>query len=203
MALTLFGVVEYDVHAVHAVALGTELITVRDLTAVCAPCAQRVTEPDEAAAMRHNDVVMIFAAGGPILPAPVGVAFRNREGVERWLELHYSALSDALSFVQNRVAARVHVTRPVAGEERETSADLVAIASESMRELRASAVATVALRPDQKPGIVQSAAFLVEANAWPQFAAAVEASGRQSTSVRFELTGPWPPYDFVQMQLGT
>ena len=30
----------------------------------------------------------------------------------------------------------------------------------------------------------------------------VDAQAKLITAVRFELTGPWPPYDFVQMQLG-
>jgi hypothetical protein len=30
----------------------------------------------------------------------------------------------------------------------------------------------------------------------------VQEQGRQAPNLRFELTGPWPPYDFIQMQLG-
>lgn len=202
MGLTLFGVTVNDVHVSHVAVLDTELIGVRDLTAVCAPSAARPAEPDEPAVLRHNDVVTAFSARGTILPAPVGVVFRNKDAVERWLELHYGALTDAMAFVDDRVAGRVHVSKAVVGEERETAADLVAIASESLRVLRLSAVATVSLRPDQNPGAVLSAAFLVDATAWPEFVAQVDERARQSTSVRFELTGPWPPYDFVQMQLG-
>ena len=28
------------------------------------------------------------------------------------------------------------------------------------------------------------------------------AQGRTVSPVRFEITGPWPPFDFVQMRLG-
>jgi hypothetical protein len=52
-------------------------------------------------------------------------------------------------------------------------------------------------------GIVLSAAFLVEQELWTEFAKEVEERGKQAPNLRFELTGPWPPYDFVQMQLGS
>jgi hypothetical protein len=49
---------------------------------------------------------------------------------------------------------------------------------------------------------VLSAAFLVEQDLWKDFASEVEEQGKRAPNLRFELTGPWPPYDFVQMQLG-
>ena len=202
MALTLFGVTVNDVHVTHATTMNAEVISVRDLAAICAQTEARPGEPGERLALHHNDVVAAFSGRGPVLPAPVGVVFRSKEAIERWLELHYGALTDALSFVENRVAARVHVRKAAVGDERETSADLVAMASESLRTLRLAAVATVALRPDSDPGVILSAAFLVEADSWPEFVAQVNERAKQSASVRLELTGPWPPYDFVQMQIG-
>ena len=202
MALSLFGVAVNDVHAMHTTATRTELVTVRDLAAICAPFDGRNVDPDDAAVLRHNDVIAEFSARGPVLPAPAGVTFRSSDAVARWLELHYSALTDALAFVENRVAARVHVFKAGAADDRENNTDAIAVASESLRALRPGTAGTVGLRPDQRPGVLLSAAFLVDAERWQEFAAQVEDRGRQSASVRFELTGPWPPYDFVQMQLG-
>jgi hypothetical protein len=42
----------------------------------------------------------------------------------------------------------------------------------------------------------------VDNERWADFSHEVEAQGKQTPELRFELTGPWPPYDFVQMQLG-
>ena len=64
------------------------------------------------------------------------------------------------------------------------------------------AMRAVPLRTEKLTGIVLSAAYLVEHERWPEFAAEVEAQSRHNSDLRFELTGPWPPYDFVQMQLG-
>ena len=201
MALKLFGVTVSDARAATASTLGTELVVLRELGAICRHAETSARDPSDDDAKGHAEIISAFLAGGPVLPAPVGVAFRGRESVTRWLELHYGALTDALAFVDNRVAARVHVWGAGGGDTRDISADLAAIAAESLRMLRKSAVSTVPVRFDKLTGIVLSAAFLIEAQNWSDFAAQVDAQSKATSSVRLELTGPWPPYDFVQMQL--
>lgn len=203
MALTLFGVTFSEGPDVRGAVPQSELVVVRDLAAICATVEDGSPTATPERVQRHSDLIGAYASHAAVLPAPVGVVFRSRESVERWLELHYVAISDALSFVDNRVAARVHVWRPgVTSEEREAGSDLAAVAAESLRALRRSAVATVPLRTEKVTGIVLSAAFLLEQELWSDFARAVEAEGQKAPNLRFEVTGPWPPYDFVQMQLG-
>jgi hypothetical protein len=200
VALNLFGVIFSD-HATVALA-GTDLIAVRDLAAIVAESPYSTLEPTEERLTRVAEVITTYQARSAVLPAPVGVVFRSRESVLRWLELHYVALSDALSFVDDRVVGRVHVWRPGATEDRDTGTDLAAAAAESLRVLRRSAVATVPLRMEKITGIVLSAAFLVEQELWKEFSAKVEEQRSAAPNLKFELTGPWPPYDFVHMQFG-
>jgi hypothetical protein len=202
VALNLFGVTVNDAHSARADATGVQLVTVRDLAAICAEVDYKSIVPDDAAVARYADVVSGFSVTSPVLPAPVGIVFRSRDHVTRWLELHYGALSEAMTFVENRVAGRVHVWRPGKVEEREVGSDLAAVAAESLRVLRRCAVAALPLRVEKLTGIVLSAAFLVDQQSWKDFVAEVDAQKRLTPSVRFELTGPFPPYDFVQMQLG-
>jgi hypothetical protein len=202
VALNLFGVTFIDAHEVRSSVPGTELILVRDLAAIVGESEYDSLDPTPERVQRYTEVVSAFAAEGPVLPAPVGVVFRARDAVIRWLELHYMALSGALSFVENKVEARVHVWRPGPPEEREAGSDLAAVAAESLRVLRRSSTATVPLRLEKVTGIVLSAAFLVDQELWKEFERAVEEQGESAPNLRFELTGPWPPYDFVQMQLG-
>jgi hypothetical protein len=203
VALKLYGVTFSEAHGNHAEpSAGTALIVVRDLAAIVGESEYAVLEPTAERVAEYTDVVSAFARRGPVLPAPVGVVFKQKDAVHRWLELHYVALSDALSFVDNRVVARVHVWRPGPAEDREAGTDLAAAAAESLRVLRRSAVTTVPLRVEKVTGIVLSAAFLVEQDLWKDFVSEVDEQGRRTPNLRFELTGPWPPYDFVQMQLG-
>jgi hypothetical protein len=202
VALNLYGVTFTEPHEVRPPVPDTYLVAVRDLAAVCGDGDYSRREPTQERVAAHAAMVREYALRGAVLPAPVGVVFRHREAVERWMELHYVALSDALSFVDNRVVGRVHVWRPGAPEDREAGSDLAAVAAESLRVLRRAAVATVPLRLEKVTGIVLSAAYLVEQELWKEFAAEVEEQGRRAPNLRFELTGPWPPYDFIQMQLG-
>jgi hypothetical protein len=203
VALILYGVTFSEAHEPGPMAPDTELVVVRDLAAICGQGEYSVVTPTPERVAAYTEVVSTFARRGPVLPAPIGVVFRQRDAVLRWLELHYVALSDALSFVDNRVVGRVHIWRPGPPEEREAGSDLAAVAAESLRVLRRSAVTTVPLRLEKVTGIVLSAAFLVEQDLWKEFANEVTEQGRRAPNLRFELTGPWPPYDFVQMQLGT
>ena len=203
MALNLYGVTFSEPHEPGPTAPDTELVVVRDLAAICGQSDYAVLEASPARVAQYTEVVATYARRGPVLPAPVGVVFRQRDSVLRWLELHYVALSDALSFVDNRVVGRVHIWRPGPPEDREAGSDLAAVAAESLRVLRRSAVTTVPLRLEKVTGIVLSAAFLVEQELWKEFTSEVAEQGRRAPNLRFELTGPWPPYDFIQMQLGT
>ena len=201
-ALKLFGVTYSDAGNRGASAPGTELIAVRDLSAIVAPSAYAPVDPTPEHALSAGAVVAEYAKRTAVVPAPVGVVFRSRQAVTRWLELHYVALSDALSFVDDRVVGRVHVWRPGDASEREVGSDLAAAAAEALRDLRRAAVATLPLRTEQLTGIVLSAAFLVEQELWKEFAAKVEEQASRKSEVRLELTGPWPPYDFVHMEFG-
>ena len=201
MALTLFGVTVNDAHTAHVHVDDIETITVRDLAAICGSTDYRAPAIDDDVIRQHRDVIAAFALRGPVLPAPAGVVFRSQEAVLSWLELHSGALSEALSFVENRIAARVHISRANTGDAQVANVDVDGAAAESLRVLRTAAVATLPMRADRSAGVVLTAAFLIEQDLWEQFAAEVDALAKRTTGVTFALSGPWPPFDFVQMQL--
>jgi hypothetical protein len=199
--LNLFGVTVSDAHLGQSTVANTELLAVRDLAAICGYTENRAIVPEDEAARLHGAVVAAYAARSPVLPAPVGIVFRGADSVRRWLELHYGALTDALSFVENRVAGRVHLWSKD-DEARAPGSDLTSVAAQSLRALRRTAVATVPLRIEKGTGLLQSAAFLIQEDRWSELVALVADQSASAPDIRFELTGPWPPYDFVQMQLG-
>lgn len=195
---------------------GTSLVTFRELAAVVAetPYGRPALADGDVAAYRS--VVESVFQQRAVLPAPPGVVFRAREALERWLEIHFVALTDALAYVEGRVAGRVHVTRSSArptpigvaavaeGQTEEIPINLDAVASESFRVLRRHAAASVTLKPysSSDGGLSAVASFLVDRDRWDAFEAAVAEEGRRDPDLQFRLTGPWPPYDFVRMQFG-
>jgi hypothetical protein len=185
---------------------GTLLVPFRDLCAVVSEQKNFVLDdapPAPKDVERHRAVVDWLFKRNSVLPAPVGVVFRGPDVLRRWMELHYVSLTGALEFVDDRAVARLHVVRADGkDDESEAGSDLAAAAAEAIRALRRHAVASVPLRHEEVTGLVLSAAFLVERELWKEFQRAVEDQHDAHHLLRFDVTGPWPAYDFVRMQFG-
>lgn len=182
----------------------TTLVAFRDLCAVVSEQkAFAVDERSSEVIAEHRKVVDTAFRRSSVLPAPVGVVFRGPDVLKRWMELHYVSLTDALEFVAERSGARVHVVRADgSGDDLEAGSDLAAAASEALRALRRRAVASIPLRLEAITGLALSAAFLVDDERWKDFIDAIDEQRQAHHVLRFDMTGPWAPYDFVRMQFG-
>jgi hypothetical protein len=184
------------------------LVALRDLGALVrhVPFAPLSAESTEVAAYREM-LEAVFTSRA-VLPAPFGTVFRHRESLLRWMELHYFTLADALRYLDDRQAARVRISRGLVDngwdtiEQTAREADLEVTCFDSFRVLRRSAVAFLALTP---PGHATDdgveAAFLIERQQWNAFVSAVKDEQKRLPDLRFEQSGPWPPYDFVRLDL--
>ncbi len=184
-------------------AISTSFIPFRDLAAIVTE--QKNFSLDEPAQHIAESQAIVDAAfrRAAVLPAPVGVMFRAPDVLKHWMELHYVSLSGALEFIEDRMAARVHVVRNDGRHgELESGSDLAAAATEAFRAMRRHAVGSVPLRIEQVTGLTLSTAFLVERDHWKEFLAAVAEQREAHKMLRFDVTGPWAPYDFVHMQFG-
>jgi hypothetical protein len=203
MAVRLYGLTHFDDHGAEPLPAGVLTVRVRDLVAIGGEAPFAPVTADEATVASHHEVIESLFAARTVLPAPPGVTFRNAQALQRWVELHYVALSEGLAYVDDRVGARVHITRadraPAAGD---SGTDLASAAAECMRALRRQCVAGLPLRTEHLTGIVLSSAFLVERESWKDFTGAVRRLAADHPRFKVELTGPWPPYDFVRMEFG-
>ena len=205
MALLLYAVTPPET-ASGALVLpeGTQKILFRDLAAVVAEREKfALDENDEVGIGAHRAVVDGIFRRQAVLPTPPGVVFRTEHVLTRWMELHYVALNDALSFVTDRLAMRVHVQR--AGgprEDAEAGSDLADVAGTVFKELRRRAVASVPLTVEKITGVSLSGAFLIERELFRDFERGVAEVKSSHPKLSIELTGPWVPYDFVRMQFG-
>lgn len=202
--LLLHAIVLSDGHALPEVpgtTGGLKLVPYRDVGAVVSD--QKVFalgDMDSAKIDGHRAIVDALFNTAPVLPAPVGVVFRSAEAITRWMELHYVSLTGALEFLEDRAAARVHISHAAAGASQTVDADVAHAANEAVRALRRSAVMAIPLMFDASTGRVSSAAFLVEREHWKDFLRAVADQHEAHHALKFDVTGPWAPYDFVQMQ---
>ena len=204
MSLRVYAILTQDGHARPKLPENVRLIAMRELCAVAedGDFTANDLRPDDT--KRHLDIVSSMYREEAVLPLPVGAVFRNEEVLNRWMDLHYVALSDALAWVEDRVAARVHINR-ISGREsdRDAGSDLAAVAAEITKGLRRHAVSIVPLRNEQVTGIQLSAAYLVERQLWEEFREAATEERERHPQISIEVTGPWPAYDFVRLQFGS
>ena len=179
-------------------------VVFRDLAAVVSEREKfALDEFDEVALGAHRAIVDAIFRRQVVIPTPPGVVFRTEHVLTRWMELHYVALNDALAFVTDRVAMRVHVQRAGgSADDADAGSDLAEVAGVVFRDLRRRAVASVPLTLEKITGITLSGAFLVERELFKEFERGVAEAKASNPKLAIEVTGPWAPYDFVRMQFG-
>lgn len=164
----------------------------RDLEALVRPVAYRIPRLEDGAVREHQRLVESVMRRDTILPAPFGLVFRGRRGVVRFLEDQYIVLDEGLAFLDGHWELRLHIS----GDEEDPA--LEELATHLYSELRRSARAAIPLAAGA--GRLRSAAFLVERAAWIEFVERSDDLGLSNPELGVDVTGPWPPYDFVNIQ---
>ena len=206
-AALLIGVVQTDGTQGRGVPAGVSVAAFRDLGALIADTTYARISPDPQRVAEYRGIIESVFAERSILPAPFGTVFRDRDALIRWLELHYFTLIEALTFVEDRVMARVSLAHPPlppdardAGTSRAAHADVEAAATESFRLLRRHAVASLSSGKPHADEV--RGAFLVDRDKWGLFGDVVKEEQKRLPDLTLSVTGPWPPYDFVRMDFG-
>jgi hypothetical protein len=168
-------------------------IRYRDLEAIVRPVPYEIPPHTPELLEAHQRVVENAMRRSTILPAPFGVIFRGRRQLIRVLQEQYLVLDEGLSFVDGHWELRLHVTPTAPGEPADELSDL---AMECYSELRRHARAAVPLQREGKR--ILTAAFLVDRSTWIEFVERADDLGSTHRELAFDVTGPWPPYDFVR-----
>ena len=203
-ALRLYGVAAVESGHTSSLAEGTTLTHYRALAAVVEPSTYALTSLDDGEMANYLRVLEEVHSHTSVLPAPPGTVFQSQSTLTRWLELHYFTLTEALSVIEGHAAARVSVLMQ-GQHELETQKSFAALAADSLRLLRGQAAATVTLPKadaDDEEGVIARASFLIDTQRWQAFNDTVSKEAERQSGLDFQVTGPWPPYDFVRMQFG-
>jgi hypothetical protein len=203
-ALRLYGVAAVESGHTSSLAEGTMLTHYRALAAVVEPSTYALTSLDDGEMANYLRVLEEVHSHTSVLPAPPGTVFQSQSTLTRWLELHYFTLTEALSVIEGHSAARVSITMQ-GTHELETQKSFAALAADSLRLLRSQAAATVTLPKgdaDDEEGVIARASFLIDTQRWQAFNDTVSKEAQRQSALDFQVTGPWPPYDFVRMQFG-
>jgi len=170
----------------------------------------------------HEAVLQSFVGVTPVVPLRFGAIYRDVADVRGMLAERGERFEAALERVSGRVELGVkawfdptHVQRTAAGSGREylqlrrdelaSSRDAAGVAATAHARLAAAADAAVANRPQpreltgREEQMLLNGAYLVP-DGDERFAAEVAllAEEHAAAGITFELTGPWPPYNFAE-----
>lgn len=166
----------------------------RDMEALVRPTTYDLPPLDEDRLLAHQRVLETAMRRGTVLPAPYGIVFRGRRQLIRMLQDQYVAIDEGLSFLDGHWELRLHIG---ARDANESMAELADLAMQLYSELRRHARAAVPFAADEQRLV--SAAFLVERTAWIEFIERSDDLGTAHPELVFDVTGPWPAYDFVRI----
>jgi len=165
----------------------------RDLEALVRPAPYELPELNADSVAAHQRAVEAASRRGTILPAPFGLVFGGRRALIRLLQDQYLIMDEALSFLDGQTEVRAHFS---SSDGRDPDDQLLALATQVYSELRRLARAAIPSAVDGKR--VFTAAFLVERSAWVEFVSRAEDAVAAHPELSVDITGPWPPYDFVR-----
>lgn len=166
----------------------------RDIEALVRPVPYTMPPLDHEHVQEHQRTVERAMRRGTILPAPYGVVFRGRRQLIRLLQDQYLVFDEGLSFLDGHWELRLHVA---AARNIDLRSELRDVATDLYSELRRFARAAVPFPRDERH--LLSAAFLVERTSWLEFMERVSQLNTANPELSFDITGPWPAYDFVRI----
>jgi Gas vesicle synthesis protein GvpL/GvpF len=156
-----------------------------DLGAICG-AADDESEITEDALWRHERIVEAVMETRDLLPVRYGTRFaRDEEAL-----VVVAARSGALKAALERVRGAVELSLRVRTRQPDVSVDVHA----SMRPLARESMT----RPPADEGELLRAAYLVERSRVPEVRDEVARLQHEHPELSLLLTGPWPPYSFVE-----
>lgn len=173
---------------------GLVRVRFRDIEAIARPYRFELPPLDDEHVRNHQAVVEQVMRRTSVLPAPFGIVFSGRRALIEFLQSQYLVLDEALSFIDGYWELRMHITAKGTGEPRN---ELQENATSIYTDLRRLARAAVPF--PHETGKLFSAAFLVERGSWIDFVQRSEDHGSANAELNIDVTGPWPPYDFVRV----
>lgn len=173
---------------------GLRRLRYRGLEALTRSTSFETPELNDASLQSHQRVLDEAMRRGTVLPAPFGIVFRDRRRLLRMLQEQYDALDAGLRFLDGHWELRLHIGLAPGELPGAAMSDL---AMQLYTELRRGVRAAVPF-PHDEPRLL-SAAFLVERSAWLDFMQRADDVASHHPEISFDITGPWPAYDFVRI----
>jgi hypothetical protein len=190
-------------------------VNFKDIAAVVSDTPIEVHEPTRQNALAHERVNERVMHDHTVIPMSFGTVFKTRNDIHELLRSAYDAFKDVLIKMQDKLEFGLKVLwdRDVILRELEQDDEeygrLVDAALQAKSDRYVSEIfdalrpVSVASRANKPIGdrMILNAAFLVGRDREAAFDARVKEIGARFDKLTFKYTGPWPPYNFVNIRL--
>src|SRR6478735_6083819 len=189
-------------------------VNYQDIAAVVSKTDVYIFDPTRENALAHEHVIETVMKAHTIIPMSFGTVFRTDEDIREVLKSIYPSLKEELKreneeihrfqheltrkHLQSTYFARMQLGRMIDKALAERAAEVVREIYDGLRAV------CVASRDNKVIGdkMIMNAAFLIQKAREAEFDAAVNKVAQKfGDRLNFKYTGPWPPYNFVNIRL--
>ncbi len=182
-----------DVHTIHY----------RDICAVVSNTPIVVQDPTRENVLAHQRVNETVMQKHTVIPMSFGTVFKTDDDIMELLRSAYDAFSDVLNKMQEKFEFGLKVLwdrDQIIREIEDEDEDIRRLKSEISSQKGSTYFARMQYgRLGDR--MIMNAAFLVSRQMEQAFDSRVKEVGQQYEKLTFKYTGPWPPYNFVNIRL--
>jgi hypothetical protein len=177
---------------------GTEVYSMdyRDLSPVVCDIPLKKYDVDDDDLSSHQSVVDTVMKDHSVLPVAYGMAFKNKKLLVIAMSAGYRAMMKAMKEVDDKVELGVKVLAPADSPKQK----IEGMGKEIMDTLKAKAAQAKELKLFSDR-LLFNASFLVDKNNIDGFSGEVERLVGDHPSLNIKYSGPWPPYNFVDIHI--
>ena len=178
---------------------GQEVYTLeyRDFAPVMSNAAVKKYEAIDEEVELHRKVVEQVMKEHSVLPVAYGMAFKNKKLLLIAMSVGYKAMKKAMNEVDNRVELGVKLFLP---KENATWDGKEECKSVFLETLKKKAVQSKELKLFSER-LILNTSFLIDRDKINDFSSEVEQLGNKYPDLKIQYSGPWPPYNFVDIQI--
>jgi hypothetical protein len=172
------------------------ILEYKDFAPVVSNAAVKKYEASDEGVELHRKVVEQVMKEHSVLPVAYGMAFKNKKLLFIAMSAGYRAMRKAMSEVENKVELGVKGILPKEANWN----GIEKCRSDFMDALKMKSVQSKELKLFSDR-LVLNASFLVDRDKMNEFSDEVEQLQNKYADLKIQYSGPWPPYNFVDIQI--
>jgi hypothetical protein len=178
---------------------GNEVYTIdyKDFSPVISNAPIKKYEVNEDEVELHKNIVQLIMNEHSVIPVAYGMVFKNRKLITIAMSAGYKAIKKAMESIDNKIELGIKVIMPkdagLNGKKEECR-------SEYLERLKKLAHDSKELKLFSER-LVLNVSFLVAKDKINEFSGEVENLSNKYDYLKTQYSGPWPPYNFVDIHV--